>query len=73
VDTRLLCTSPMTEITQWRDPASRRGIHQFVPGLPEPPRTNHVSRTSTRPGDATGRALEDWLDGLAVASTVDAD
>jgi hypothetical protein len=63
----------MTEITQWRDPASRRGIHNFVPGLPEPPRTTTVSRSSSRPKDVMGRALEDWLDGLAVASTVDAD
>jgi hypothetical protein len=63
----------MTEITQWRDPASRRGIHQFVPGLPEPVRTTRISRTSTSAGDVKGSALEDWLDGLTVTSTVDAD
>jgi hypothetical protein len=63
----------MTEITRWQDPAARRGIHQFVPGLPEPPRSGNLSGSSSRPGDVIGRALEDWLDGLAVASTVDAD
>jgi hypothetical protein len=63
----------MTEITRWQDPAARRGIHHFVPGLPEPPRTGHASRTSTGSPDLVGRALEEWLEGLTVASTVDAD
>jgi len=63
----------MTEITRWQDPAARRGVHQFVPGRPEPPRSNHVSRTSAGTSDGVGRALEDWMEGLTVASTVDAD
>lgn len=66
----------MTEITQWQDPAARRGIHRFVPGLPEPIRARngtHVSTTMGSTGDAMGRALEDWLDGLTIARTVDAD
>jgi len=62
----------MTEITRWQDPAARRGIHRFVPGLPEPirARNGHVSTTAE---DLMGRALEDWMDGLTVASTVDGD
>jgi hypothetical protein len=63
----------MTEIIRWQDPAARRGIHQFVPGLPEPPRSGTVSRTSSKAVDVVGRALEDWMEGLTVASTVDAD
>jgi hypothetical protein len=72
----------MTEITRWQDPAARRGTHRFVPGLPEPRRTRNVSRTSSTstastassgPNDVVGRALEDWMEGLTVASTVDAD
>ena len=73
MDERLLCTARMTEITKWRDPATRRGIHRFAPGLPEPPRTTNLSRSSSSRSDIGGRALEEWLDGLAVASTVDAD
>jgi hypothetical protein len=63
----------MTEITRWQDPAARRGMHSFVPGLPEPPRSANVSRTSSASGDVVGRALEDWMAGLTVASTVDGD
>jgi hypothetical protein len=63
----------MTEITRWQDPAARRGIHRFVPGLPEPIRASSASRTATTTGDVMGRALEDWMDGLTVTSTVDAD
>ena len=63
----------MTEITQWQDPAARRGIHRFVPGLPEPIRARSASRRLTAAGDAMGRALEDWMDDLTVASTVDGD
>jgi len=62
----------MTEITRWQDPAARRGIHRFVPGLPEPTRASNTTRTSSA-GDVVGRALEDWMDGLTVASTVDGD
>lgn len=63
----------MTEITKWRDPATRRGVHQFAPGLPEPPRTTNLSRSSSSRSDVGGRAHEEWLDGLAVASTVDGE
>ena len=70
---RLLCTARMTEITKWRDPATRRGVHQFAPGLPEPPRTTNLSRSPSSRSDIGGRALEEWLDGLAVASTVDGE
>ena len=62
----------MTEITQWQDPAARRGIHRFVPGLPEPVRARNGTHTTTT-ADVVGRALEDWMDGLTVASTVDGD
>jgi hypothetical protein len=63
----------MTEITKWQDPAARRGVHRFVPGLPEPIRASSGTHTSTTAGDRVGRALEDWMDGLTVASTVDGD
>jgi hypothetical protein len=63
----------MTEITQWQDPAARRGVHRFVPGLPEPIRARKATHASTRTEDVMGRALEDWMDDLTVASTVDAD
>ena len=63
----------MTEITQWQDPAARRGTHRFVPGLPEPTRASNGAHASTTAEDFMGRALEDWLDGLTVASTIDAD
>ena len=63
----------MTEITRWQDPAARRGIHSFVPGLPEPPRSRNGNHVYTSTGDAIGKALEDWMEGLTVASTVDGD
>jgi hypothetical protein len=63
----------MTEVTRWRDPAARRSAYHAVHGLPEPPRSGHVSRSSGPPKDLIGRALEEWLAGLALASTVDAD
>ena len=63
----------MTEITRWQDPAARRGIHRFVPGLPEPTRARKTTPVPARKQDAMGRALEDWLDGLTIARTVDGD
>ena len=63
----------MTEITRWQDPAARRGIHRFVPGLPEPTRARNGTHVFTTAEDRMGRALEDWMDGLTVASTVDGD
>jgi hypothetical protein len=69
----VLCSSDMTEITQWQDPAARRGIHRFVPGLPEPIRARNGDHASTSLGDAMGRALDDWMDDLTVTSTVDGD
>ena len=70
---RLLCHVFMTEITRWQNPAARRGVHRFVPGLPEPIRAGSASTASTPAGDAMGRALEDWMQHLTVASTVDGD
>ena len=60
----------MTEITRWRDPLVKP--HGRGP-LPQPPRTRHVSKTEAAPKDQMARDLEEWLDGLTVASTVDAD
>jgi hypothetical protein len=60
----------MTEITRWRDPS----VKPFPRGsLPEPPRTWHISKTSARPKDRLGHALEEWLADLPVASTADAE
>jgi hypothetical protein len=63
----------MTEVTRWRDPDAARHAYHAVPGLPEPTRTWHVSRSSQKAKDGVGRALESWLDDLTVTSTVDAD
>lgn len=60
----------MTEITRWRHPS----VKPLARGpLPEPPRTRHVSKTEARPKDRLGRALEEWLADLPVASTADAE
>ena len=60
----------MTAVVNWRGDDPRRHFH--LP-LPEPPRYRHVSKSVSAPKDATGRALEDWLSELTVASTIDAD
>ena len=60
----------MTKITRWQLPGAKR----FRRGpLPEPPRASRVSKPSRFPADRLGRALEDWLSDLSVASTADAD
>ena len=61
----------MTEITRWRDPS----VKPHRPGpLPEPPRTHHISKTeAASSNDVLGRSLEDWLDGLTITSTADAE
>ncbi len=70
---RVPMISDMTEVTRWRDSAAQRTAYHAVRGLPEPPRSGHVSRSSRPPKDLVGRALEEWLAGLTVASTIDAD
>ncbi len=60
----------MTAVVNWRGDTVRR--HDHIP-LPEPPRNRRVSRWVREPKDRLSRALEEWLAGLSVASTVDAD
>ena len=59
----------MTEVTKWRDPSAKH----FRTPLPEPPRYRHVSKISRTAKDKTGRALEEWLETVAVTTTIDAD
>lgn len=67
---RVLKMSAMTEITRWRDPAVKP--HPHGP-LPPPVRTYHLSKTDALPRDAFGRALEEWLDDMTLASTTDGE
>jgi hypothetical protein len=60
----------MTEVQDWRGGLPHKHVH--LP-LPEPPRYRHESKSAPPPKDRAGRDLEDWLHGLSVASTHDAD
>jgi hypothetical protein len=60
----------VTEVQDWRGGLPRKHFH--VP-LPEPPRIRHESKSAPQPKDRVGRDLEEWLAGLTVARTVDAD
>ena len=60
----------MTEITRWRDPSIKP--HPHGP-LPPPVRSHRVSKSDALPGDPVGRAMEEWLEGLTLSSTADAE
>jgi hypothetical protein len=60
----------VTEITRWRDPSVKP--HRLGP-LPPPPRTSHVSKTEASVKDGSAKTLEEWLDGLTITSTADAE
>jgi hypothetical protein len=61
----------MTAVTQWREPGS--GRHWAPVALPEPPRHSHVSKSVPASLDGVGRALEEWIQSLTVASTHDGE
>lgn len=45
------------------------GQHRVARPLPEPPRTNHVSKVGAPPTDEMGILLEDWMSEIRVGYT----